>query len=205
MREFLFLEMSGLDPHWHCVLEAAWIVTDDRFEVRGRGHTLVKPYNDGWGPDALAKNGLSMAKCRAEGMPVREFVRTFHGLLWPKNQPRGRILAGQRLSADLAFLVTAYERGGIKWRSPDVYDTHSSGLIIAASSSLKHPGLGQQCEFFGIEHHNPHSAKGDVWATLDVARTQWHHMSWLLLKARDLTQLDEKAQHWEGARDGSIG
>ena len=175
------LEMTGLNPFQHGVIEVGAIALDERFENVGEFFMdLCPPNNVIIDPKALEYNGFTLDRI-AMGKSYEEFCDYWDGFYETHfaNKP---IIVWQFVTADIAFLASIffnarrdklYEKLG-----NDIIDTKSIANQANAiarynkmslpfkSTSLSKPG--GLADVLHITDYTAHTAKGDIMATREA-------------------------------------
>jgi DNA polymerase III epsilon subunit-like protein len=177
------LEMTGLNPFQHGVIEVWAIVMDSKFDIIGDFYMdLLPPDNIIIDAKALEYNGFTLDRIAA-GKSYEEFSEYFEGFLdtyfpWEAKP----IIIGQFVTADIAFLASVFANA----RKPNLYmklgndiiDTKSIANQANAiarynnislpfpSTSLSKPG--GIAERLHITDYTAHTAKGDIMATREA-------------------------------------
>lgn len=177
------LEMTGLNPFKHGVIEVGMMVMDEKFAIIGEFFMdLCPPTSIVIDPESLAYNGFTLDRIAA-GRSYEEFVEFFTSFyntyFSDEHQP---IIVGQYVSADLAFLASIfhYARKNALYLKlgNDIIDTksmaneknaiarfHGEELPYKSTSLSKPGGLS---EMLGIKPYKAHTARGDIMATREV-------------------------------------
>ncbi|GAB0174949.1 MAG: hypothetical protein HHAS10_08280 [Candidatus Altimarinota bacterium] len=179
----LDLEMTGLNPFQHGVIEVGAVVMDAQFQIIGEFFMdLLPPDNIIIDQKALEYNGFTLDRIAA-GKSYEEFCEYFQGFLethFPGEQKP--ILVGQFVAADIAFLASVFANA----RKPNLYmklgndiiDTKSIANQANAiarynkiplpfkSTSLSKPG--GLAEVLRITGYSAHTARGDIMATREA-------------------------------------
>ncbi len=177
------LEMTGLNPFQHGVIEVWAVVMNDTFETIGEFFMdLCPPDNVIIDPKSLEYNGFTLDRI-AIGKSYEEFCEYWDWFL-ETYFPEGRkpIMVGQFIAADIAFLgsvfsnarrANLYEKLG-----NDIIDTKSIANQANAiarfnkiqlpfpSTSLSKPG--GIAERLHITDYTAHTARGDIMATREA-------------------------------------
>ena len=179
----LDLEMTGLNPFEHGVIEVWAIVLNDTFDQIGEFYMdLCPPDNIIIDPKALEYNGFTLDRI-AVGKSYEEFCDYWDGFMKTYfSIERKPIIVGQFVTADIAFLGSIfynarrssfYEKLG-----NDIIDTKSIANQANAiarynkialpfkSTSLSKPG--GIAEMLHITDYSAHTAKGDITATREA-------------------------------------
>ena len=105
------LEMSGLDPHRHAILEIALILTDAELAIVAEGPDIVVHQEDGvlaamdeWCTTHHGKSGLTAA-VRASTVSLQEAERRCLEFLEAHTKPGTSPLCGNSVWQDRRFLV----------------------------------------------------------------------------------------------------
>ena len=177
------LEMTGLNPFAHGVVEVGAIVMNDTFEdVWEFFMDLCPPDNIIIDPKALEYNGFTLDRI-AIGKSYEEFCEYFEGFL-DTYFPEGRrpIMVGQFITADIAFLGSVFSNA----RKPHLYEKLGNDIIDTKSianqansiarynkiplpfksTSLSKPG--GICDTLHITDYKAHTARGDIMATKEA-------------------------------------
>ncbi len=103
--------MTGLDPERDQILEIATLITDDQLEVVAEGPVLaiahpeeVYEAMDEWNREHHSASGL-LARCRAEGVPLREAEERTLSFVRQYCAPRSAPLCGNSIWQDRRFLA----------------------------------------------------------------------------------------------------
>ena len=177
------LEMTGLNPFQHGVIEVWSIVMDAKFEIIWEFFMdLLPPDNIIIDQKALEYNGFTLDRIAA-WKSYEEFCEYFQGFLethFPGDTKP--IIIGQYVTADIAFLASVFANA----RKPNLYlklgndiiDTKSianqanaiarfNGLPLPfKSTSLSEPGW--LSEVLKITGYTAHTARGDIMATREA-------------------------------------
>lgn len=177
------LEMTGLNPFQHGVIEVGMMVLDDQFNIIWEFFMdLFPPPSCVIDQEALEYNGFTLDRI-AKGRSYEEFVEFFNWFFntyfSEENKP---IMIGQYITADLSFLASIfnYTRKNSIYQKlwTDILDTKSMANRLNAiaryngeeipfkSTSLSKPGWIS--EYFGITGYDAHTARGDILATRAV-------------------------------------
>ena len=176
----LDLEMTGLNPFRHGVIEVGMMALNDQFEIVGEFFMdLCPPANIVIDPTALEYNGFTLDRI-ASGKSYEEFVEffeVFYATYFPgETSP---IIIGQYVAADLAFLASIFHfarRSDLYLKlGNDILDTKSMAneknavarfrgqALPFKSTSLSKPG--GIAEHFALPPYQAHTARGDILAT----------------------------------------
>lgn len=177
------LEMTGLNPFQHGVIEVWAIVMDAKFEIVAEFFMdLLPPDNIIIDQKALEYNGFTLDRIAA-GKSYEEFCEYFEGFLethFPGDTKP--IMVWQYVTADIAFLAWVFTSA----RKPNLYlklwndiiDTKSIANQANAiarfnniplpfkSTSLSKPG--GLAEMLRITWYTAHTARGDIMATREA-------------------------------------
>ena len=179
----LDLEMTGLNPFQHGVIEVWAIVMNDNFDMVGEFFMdLIPPDNIIIDPKALEYNWFTLDRI-AMGKSYEEFAEYWDGFMethFPgENKP---ILVGQFVTADIAFLASVFSNA----RRPNLYEKLGNDIIDTKSianqanaiarynkaplpfksTSLSKPG--GLADTLHITDYKAHTAKGDIMATREA-------------------------------------
>jgi len=179
----LDLEMTGLDPFRHGVIEFWWAILDEKFQILEELQVDICPPSDCLiDEEALAYNGFTQERI-AKGVSYEEFCELFLCFLeryFPFDTKP--ILIWQYVTADISFLQSVFFRAGRHeiamelWN--DIIDTKSianqenalcrllSKPLKYTSTSLSKPGW--LADTLGIRDYIAHTAMGDIDATRKV-------------------------------------
>ena len=177
------LEMTGLNPFQHGVIEVWAIVMNAKFEIIAEFFMdLLPPDNIIIDQKALEYNGFTLDRIAA-GKSYEEFCEYFQGFLethFPGDTKP--ILVWQFIAADIAFLASVFANA----RKPNLYlklwndiiDTKSIANQANAiarfnniplpfkSTSLSKPG--GLADMLKISGYDAHTARGDIMATREA-------------------------------------
>ncbi|MBI4057741.1 3'-5' exonuclease, partial [Candidatus Microgenomates bacterium] len=159
---FIDLEMSGLDPTEHEILEVGALVVDGKtLEIKKEYEAKVKPEHiETANKTALRLNGYHADKWE-KAKPLKEVLLALNKLA------PGALVAGFNVTFDWMFLEIAYRRLGIE---PE-FDYHKLDVLALAwaqilpDKSVKEVKLSEFCRHFGIERTEKHRALSDIKAT----------------------------------------
>ncbi len=177
------LEMTGLNPFQHGVIEVGAIVLDDLFEIVGEFFMdLCPPDNVIIDPKSLEYNGFTLDRIAA-GKSYEEFCDYFDAF-FETHFPEGRkpIIIGQYITADIAFLGSIFyhaRRNSLYNKlGNDIIDTKSIAnqanaiarynkipLPFASTSLSKPTGIA---DVLRITDYSAHTARGDIMATREA-------------------------------------
>ncbi|MBC7503991.1 3'-5' exonuclease [Candidatus Gracilibacteria bacterium] len=177
------LEMTGLNPFQHGVIEVGMMVLNIQFETIGEFLIdLCPPEDIVIDRSSLEYNGFTLDRIAA-GRSYEEFCDMFTGFyatyFTPEHKP---IIVGQYITADIVFLSSIFDRSRrsilMDSLGNDIIDTKSIANQANAiarynniplpfqSTSLSKPG--GLTDKFGISGYEAHTAKGDMLATREV-------------------------------------
>lgn len=164
---FIDLEMTGLDPTVHEIIEVGALVVDGRtLEVKQEYEAKVKPEHiETADPEALKINGY-----KAENWTGAKQISEVLGDL--NNLAPGALVVGWNMSVDWSFLESAHKKTGVK----RTFDYHTIDILpLAWEYALKHSEikeikLSEFCKHFKIERGEKHQAMADIKATYQVFR-----------------------------------
>lgn len=179
----LDLEMTGLNPFEHGVIEVGAIVLNETFDIIGEFYMdLCPPDNILIDPKSLEYNGFTLDRI-AVGKSYEEFCDYWDAFLSSYfSAERTPIMVGQFIAADIAFLGSVFynaRRSSLYQKlGNDIIDTKSIANQANAiarynkialpfkSTSLSKPG--GIAEVLHITDYSAHTAKGDIMATRDA-------------------------------------
>jgi DNA polymerase III epsilon subunit-like protein len=177
------LEMTGLNPFQHGVIEIGMIVLDAQFEVLGElMMDLCPPEDVAIDRAALDYNWFTLDRIAA-GRSYEEFCDMFTGFFDTYfSLDHKPIIVGQYITADIVFLSSVFDRSRrsilMDWLGNDIIDTKSIANQANAiarynniplpfkSTSLSKPGW--LADVFHISGYEAHTARGDMMATREV-------------------------------------
>jgi len=177
------LEMTGLNPFQHGVIEVGMMVLDSQFAILGELLVdLCPPEDVTIDRAALTYNWFTLDRIAA-GRSYEEFCDVFTGFYETyfsiENKP---IIVWQYVTADIIFLSSIFNRSRrtilMEWLGNDIIDTKSIANQANAiarynktplpfkSTSLSKPGW--LTETLHIAKYEAHTARGDMIATREV-------------------------------------
>lgn len=174
------LEMTGLNPFQHGVIEVGMMVLDDQFEILGELlMDLCPPSDVTIDRSSLEYNWFTLDRIAA-GRSYDEFCDVYAGFIATYFVPGVKpIIIGQYVTADIVFLSSIFDRSRrsslMETLGNDIIDTKSIANQANAiarynkirlpfqSTSLSKPGW--IADVFKITDFKAHSAKGDMLAT----------------------------------------
>ncbi len=177
------LEMTGLNPFRHGVIEVGMMVLDDQFEILGQFlMDLCPPEDIAIDQSALDYNWFTLDRIAA-GRSYEEFCDVFVGFIATYFVPwKKPIMIGQYVTADITFLSSIFDRARraviMEILGNDIIDTKSIANQANAiarynkiklpfeSTSLSKPGW--IADVLHIEAFKAHSAQGDMTATREA-------------------------------------
>lgn len=162
------LEMTGLDPKQHVIIEVAAVITDFNFNVLGQYEALVLQPEakltamDPWAQNQHDTSGLT-DKVRAHGVSELEVERQLDDLIATHFGDEPAVLAGNSIYNDRVF-IKQY------WKSVE-QRLHYRMLDV---SSLKVFMQGR----YGLEYKkgDGHRAQGDIEASIAELK---YYLEWL--------------------------
>jgi DNA polymerase III epsilon subunit-like protein len=168
------LEMTGLNPFQHGVIEVGMMVLDEKFEIMGELlMDLCPPEEVTIDRAALEYNGFTLDRI-AVGRSYEEFCDVFTGFYATYFDTEHKpIIVGQYVAADITFLSSIFDRSRrtalMDLLGNDIIDTKSIANQINAvaryngttptftSTSLSKPG--GLADMFGITGYAAHTAR----------------------------------------------
>lgn len=177
------LEMTGLNPFRHGVIEVGAIAMNDHFDIVGEFFMdLCPPVDIVIEPDALEYNGFTLDRIAA-WRSYGEFCEAFQVFVdtyFVSDQKP--ILVGQYVTADISFLQSVFYLAGYPQLfmrlGNDILDTKSIANehnaiarynkkpLVFESTSLSKPWWLK--DRLKIRWHEAHTARWDVMATREV-------------------------------------
>ncbi len=103
------LEMTGLDPQQHVILEVAAEVTDWKFKTLASYEAIIYQPDDvlvranPWAKDQHANSGLT-ERVRTEGRPEKDVVHELVGFIQAQFGSEPAVLAGNSIHNDRLFI-----------------------------------------------------------------------------------------------------
>jgi len=103
------LEMTGLDPNEHVIIEVAAEVTDWSFKTLASYEAVIKQPDDvlersnPWAKDQHAKSGLT-ERVRTEGRPEQDVIHELVGFIQAQFGDEPAVLAGNSIHNDRMFI-----------------------------------------------------------------------------------------------------
>lgn len=177
------LEMTGLNPFQHGVIEVGLMVMDDKFNIMQEFlMDLCPPPSIVIDREALAYNGFTLDRI-ARGQSYEEFCDLFEGFyatyFSAENKP---IIVGQYVTADITFLTSIFDYARrfslADLLGNDLIDTKSLANQANAIARFRDQTLpfqstslskaGGLTEVFNISGYKAHTARGDMLATREV-------------------------------------
>lgn len=176
------LEMTGLNPFRHGVIEVGMMVMDEKFAIIGELFMdLCPPPNIVIDPDSLEYNGFTLDRI-ASGRSYEEFVERFDAFMMMYFNGVTPILVGQYITADISFLGSIFSyvrRNDLFLRmGNDIIDTKSIAnernalaryqdkvLPFESTSLSKKKGIA---DVLNLSPFDAHTARGDILATREA-------------------------------------
>lgn len=160
---FIDLEMTGLNPLTHEIVEVGAIVVNGRtLEVEKEYEAKVLPKNIATATqEALDINGYSPEKWK-DARPLSDVLQELRSMA-PK-----AMIAGWNVWVDAKFLEIAYLNENIPWE----FDYHVLDVVPMAweyaqkDPELKELRLSALCERIGVPRDNLHQALADIQVTV---------------------------------------
>lgn len=162
---FIDLEMTGLNPLTHEIIEVGAVVVNGRtLEIEKEYEVKVAPQHiELASPEALEVNGYT-SEAWKDAKPLREVLEELNKLA------PGGILAGWNVWTDAMFLKLAYVKEDLQWN----FDYHVLDVIPLAwkyaqtHEDIKELRLSAVCSSLGISREVMHRALADIKATVEV-------------------------------------
>jgi len=186
------LEMTGLEPGWHEIIQIGAALYDEDWQELGRYLTNVYPENEeSYSLPALEVHGLTMeelddAPMINEVLPeFEEWILTTQGLRVKGLDGRQRmnalqstLICGQSVINDINFLKFAYREEHLKWPfSYTLVDLHTLSFYlfpVMETAGMKPPqkrSLEAIAAFFGYQRESEeHNALEDAVLTAQCLR-----------------------------------
>lgn len=177
------LEMTGLNPFRHGVIEVGMMVLNEKFDIIGEFFMdLCPPPNIVIDQESLEYNGFTLDRI-ARGKSYEEFCEFFSAFFHTYfSDDKKPIIIGQYVTADLSFLASVFyraQRSSLYLKlGNDIIDTKSMAnahnalaryngkeLPYISTSLSKKWGLS---ETLGVSAYEAHTARGDILATREV-------------------------------------
>lgn len=164
---FVDLEMTGLDPTVHEIIEIGALVVDGRtLEVKQEYEAKVVPEHiETADPEALKINGYK-AQDWKQAQPLEQVITTLNTIA------PGAMVVGWNMAVDWSFLEQAHKKTEVK-RS---FDYHTIDVLpMAWAYAQNHPEikeikLSEFCKHFEIQREAKHRAMADIKATYELFR-----------------------------------
>lgn len=179
----LDLEMTGLNPFEHGVIEVGAVVMNETFDMIGEFYMdLCPPDNIIIDPKALEYNGFTLDRI-AVGKSYEEFCDYWDAFFKTYfSEERKPIIVGQYVTADIAFLGSVFHnarRSSLYEKlGNDIIDTKSianQANAIARYNKIKLPfestSLSKQwgiATVLNLTPYSAHTAKWDIKATREA-------------------------------------
>ncbi|MBI2405754.1 3'-5' exonuclease [Candidatus Microgenomates bacterium] len=164
---FIDLEMTGLDPTKHEIVEVGALVVDGKtLKIKKEYEVKVKPSHiETADQKALEINGYAREKWK-NALSLKQVLEELSELA------PGALPAGWNIGVDKMFLDFAFITQGIK----PSYDYHTIDVHTLAwaqvlpDKTVKEVKLSKLCKHFGIKREEKHRAMADIKATYEVFR-----------------------------------
>lgn len=164
---FIDLEMSGLNPLEHEILEAGALVVDGRtLEIKQEYEAKIKPHHiETADPEALKINGYAAEKW-VDAKSITDLLNDLN-ILAP-----GGMITGWNVAFDWMFLDVAYRKAGIK----PAFDYHKIDVLgmtwikLFNNTDFKLIKLSEACKLLGVNRTKKHRALADIKDTYEVFR-----------------------------------
>ena len=189
------LEMTGLEPGWHEIIQIGAALYDEQWRELGRYLTNVYPENEeSYSLPALEVHGLTMEELDDAPMihevlsELEEWILTTQGLRpqsldgrQKQQAMRKTLIAGQSVINDVNFLKFAYRDQHLKWPfSNTLLDLHTLShyvfpILAAAGKSIPQKrSLEAIAGFFGFQRESDeHNALEDAVLTAACLKELW--------------------------------
>lgn len=162
------LEMTGLDPEEHVIIEVAALVTDFDFKILDRYEAVIWQSDEvldranPWAKQQHAKSGL-LEKVHLSGRPESDVINELVGFITSNFGDEPAVLAGNSIHNDRLFIQ--------RWW-PAVYDLLHYRMLDVSSLKVLMQGK------FGLEYPKleNHRALGDIEAS--IAELEYY-LAWL--------------------------
>lgn len=162
---FIDLEMTGLDPTIHEIIEiGALVVNPKTFEIEREYEAKIIPgHIETADPVALRINGYKPENWKT-AIPLKTAMEDLNALA------PGAMIVGWNMALDWIFLTLACKQTDVK----RTYDYHAIDILpIAwanAPAQVKDVKLSEFCDHFKIKRDAKHEAMADIKATYDLFR-----------------------------------
>jgi oligoribonuclease len=152
------LEMTGLDPSEHTIIEVAAVVTDWSFKTLATYEAVVKQSEEvlersnPWAHEQHTRSGL-LERVRTEGLPEQQVIQELGKLIREQFGDEPAVLAGNSIHSDRTFIK--------KWW-PDVDALLHYRMLDVSSWKL----VLQNKYGVAFEKGDDHRALGDIQASI---------------------------------------
>lgn len=186
------LEMTGLEPGWHEIIQIGAVLYDEQWNEQGRYLTNVYPENEeSYSIPALEVHGLTMEELE-DAPQIHEVLPEFEDWILEtmghrltamdgrqkQNALRGTLICGQSVVNDVNFLKFAYRDQHLKWPfSNTLVDLHTLSFYLfpllrqAGMEPPKKRSLEAIAAFYGFERESEeHNALEDAVLTAQCLR-----------------------------------
>lgn len=199
----LDLEMTGLDPGWHEIIQIGACLYDHTWQEKGRYLQNVYPENEeSYSLPALEVHGLSMEELEDAPM-MHEVLPEFEQWIletlghFPRKMSgrdkssalRRTLVCGQSVVNDINFLKFAYKDAHLKWPFANtLIDLHTLSFFVfpvlrkAGMTPPKSRSLEAISNFFGYERETDiHNALEDAVLTGNCLKKMFHYQEQMML------------------------
>jgi oligoribonuclease len=152
------LEMTGLDPNEHVIIEVAAVVTDWSFKTLATYEAVIAQPEEvleranPWAKEQHARSGLT-ERVRAEGIPEKQVVTEMVELIHTQFGDEPAVLAGNSIHSDRTFIK--------KWWPEVDQLLHYRMLDVSAWKLVLQNKYG-----VAFEKSDDHRALGDIQASI---------------------------------------
>lgn len=176
------LEMTGLNPFQHGVIEVWAIVLDDTFEVIWEFFIdLCPPDNIIIDPKSLEYNGFTLDRIAA-GKSYEEFC-DYWDAFFETYFPNGKkpIIIGQFITADIAFMGSIFHNA----RRHNLYEKLGNDIIDTKSIANQANSIARYNKIALPFKSTSLSKPGWIWDTLHITDYAAHTARWDIMATRE--------------------
>ena len=161
---FIDVEMTGLNPVKHEIIEIGAVITTPGLEVVEEFDIKIKPENLANADPVSLKVSNHNEKDWAKAVSLEEGIKFF------LEKVKDCIMVGHNVAFDSLFLETAFAKLGVV----NIMHYHKLDTVSIAwaklhrSPDLEHFSLRELCLRFGIENPKAHTALSDARATFEL-------------------------------------